>query len=67
MMAWLILFLVFIGHISISYSFQPSIELPPLLQFINGTQITKASQWPDRRIELKQLLDQYILGTKVLI
>eukprot|EP01084_Bolivina_argentea_P067318 122617_1 len=46
------------------HCFQPSLELPPLLEFINGTQITKPSQWSSRRTELKQLLDQYILGTK---
>ena len=47
-------------------SFSPTLELPPLLEFENGTKITDPSQWPARRAELKEALDVNILGTKPL-
>ena len=37
-------------------------DLPPLLQFANGTDVGVAA-WPERRVELKRLLQQYFYGT----
>ena len=56
--------LCILQSLRICHAFQPSLELPPLLEFMNGTKITKASQWPSRSEELKKLLDDNILGTK---
>ena len=44
-------------------SFTPTPWLPPLLEFTNGSAVTSLAAWRDRRVELKQLLSKYVLGT----
>ena len=44
-------------------AFAPSAALPDLLTLLNGTKISSAEQWPTRRTELKELLQEHILGT----
>ena len=50
--------------ISLCYALNEFPYLPPLLQFLNGSQIHDADIWhAQRRPEVKQLLEQHILGT----
>ena len=46
-----------------SGDFAPSAALPPLLQFANGTSVHGAAGWAARRLELRSLLQEHILGT----
>eukprot|EP00041_Stephanoeca_diplocostata_P030997 m.952034 g.952034 ORF g.952034 m.952034 type:complete len:777 (-) comp23867_c0_seq41:2494-4824(-) len=43
-------------------AFEPMAELPPLLVSENGSPVTTESEWTARREELKQLLQEHILG-----
>lgn len=47
-------------------SFTPTADLPPLLTFNNGSEVSTAAQWWDqpggRRAEVQQLLYEHILG-----
>lgn len=44
-------------------SLPPSPFLPPLLLFSNGTTVTSAAQWAERRAEVGGLLQQHIIGS----
>eukprot|EP01079_Euglenida_sp_SAG-EU17-18_P008310 gene8310-1481_t len=43
-------------------AFTPSADLPPLLQFENGTVVSNLGMWADRRVELRLLLEDHLLG-----
>ena len=44
-------------------AFAPDAHLPSLLLFKNGTRVATASQWPERRAELRALVETHILGS----
>ena len=44
-------------------SFSPSPFLPPLLKFNNGTTVQTPVAWAERRVEIKKLLQDVILGS----
>eukprot|EP01084_Bolivina_argentea_P067321 122622_1 len=48
----------------IAVAYKPTLRLPDLFEFMNGSKVTTPTQWKSRREELKYLLDTYILGTK---
>lgn len=37
-------------------------DLPPLLQFANGTDVRWPADWPARRAEMRDLLEQWYFG-----
>ena len=37
--------------------------LPPLLKFENGTHVVDTAAWEERKVEVQDLLQNYILGT----
>ena len=51
------------GEAAAAATAPPSAELPDLLTMLDGTAVTSASGWAERRGELKALTQEHILGT----
>ena len=59
----LILSLFLFGIVTDASPFSPSPFLPPLLKFNNGSIVKTPMAWAERRIEIKKLLQDVILGS----
>ena len=55
--------LLFSALTDIVSGFSPSPFLPPLLKFENGSTVRTSLAWTERRVEIKRLLQDVILGS----
>jgi dienelactone hydrolase len=49
-------------RMALADDFRPMADLPPLLEFADGSPVRTADQWPQRREQLRRLLMQYFTG-----
>jgi len=57
------LFAVCVEESGVVKSLRPRADLPPLLEFANGRRVESPEDWDERRVEIRELLETYFVGT----